>query len=366
MTLLPQLERELLGAHGRRYDPDRRSRASRLLGAGGIAVTASVAVAVAVLVILTAGQSHPSASHRFVSRPRLVKVESILPRFGAVAMLVSHGSLWVAGQTSIARVDPRTGRVLARIRVPSGGVGSGQLAAGAGSVWAAYTGTPDVLRIDPATNRVTAQISVPDGGGVAFADGHVWITRVSSHRGDVVAIDPRTNRLTGRPVKVGTGPLSLTSGFGSLWVDNTAGVYASRVYPQTRRMTHLPIEGTPYVGFGSVWVVTQQDFNQAAPLSRLNPRTGSVVATIHVPRLGGIAFGDGHVWAGTLQKSSSPRVNKPIPGTARLTEIDPHTDRIVGRPIRLPADASPDAIAIVGHDLWIADYDGLLHFKLRG
>jgi len=130
-------------------------------------------------------------------------------------------------------------------------------------------------------------------------------------------------------------------------------------------MTYLPFGGTPFVGFGSVWVAPNC-YERRGPVRRYDPKTRSVVATIHVPRVQAIAFGDGRVWAGSSPRSSSRRVFKAIPGTARVTEIDPRSNRIVGRPIRLPGDIDPDAIAVAGDDLWIADYQhGLLHFYIR-
>jgi hypothetical protein len=59
MTLLPQLERELVAAHSRHSHRHRRQRASTLLGAGGFALASAVVVAIVAFVILGAGRSHP-------------------------------------------------------------------------------------------------------------------------------------------------------------------------------------------------------------------------------------------------------------------------------------------------------------------
>ena len=55
MTLLPQLEHELLAAHIRHSPRRRRPRGSRVLGAGGIVVATAVAVAVAVVILAASG-----------------------------------------------------------------------------------------------------------------------------------------------------------------------------------------------------------------------------------------------------------------------------------------------------------------------
>jgi hypothetical protein len=59
MTLLPQLERELLAAHARHVHGRRRDLVSRVFGAGGVILATAVAVAVAAVVILAVRHSHP-------------------------------------------------------------------------------------------------------------------------------------------------------------------------------------------------------------------------------------------------------------------------------------------------------------------
>lgn len=361
-------------------EPPPRARGWRphrvALPVGSLLVVAAVVVAVIVLVGHHTASLGPTFNQggpqRIGSQPAQlgIRVEpggAILRRSGPTALLVSDGSLWVAGARFIARIDPRSGAVLARIPIPSSGVGGGQLASGAGSIWAAYTGTPDVFRVDPTTNRITAEIAhgrLADGGGVAFADGRVWISRDTTRpRSYISAIDPRTNRLTGDSVTVGTGPGSLASGFGSLWVDNTSDPHSilSRVNPRTGHMSYLSFGGTPFTGFGSVWATPFQN----GPVHRYDPATGSVSATIAVPRSSAVAFGDGRVWIGSAPKSSSTRVFNAIPGAARLSEIDPRTNEIIGKPLRLPANLEPNLLAVVGDNLWIGDYsNGLTHFRI--
>ena len=56
--------------------------------------------------------------------------------------------------------------------------------------------------------------------------------------------------------------------------------------------------------------------------------------------------------------------NDPNGSTSVLTQIDPGSNRIVGTPTSVQA-SQPVALAVSGHDLWVADYLGeLLHFKL--
>jgi hypothetical protein len=79
MTLLPQLERELLAAHARHRR--RRSLASKVFGAGGVALATAVAVAVAVaaVVILAVRHSHPASSGGGPSSPPPAASGPLLP-----------------------------------------------------------------------------------------------------------------------------------------------------------------------------------------------------------------------------------------------------------------------------------------------
>ncbi len=298
---------------------------------------------------------------------------------GTEVLLAHEGSLWIAGVHSLQRLNPVTGGVQATIRLPVQGLAAG-VAFGAGSAWVASGGAntgsaPTLVRIDPASSRILATIDVTEsspghlrvlGGGIAFAAGRVWLSRDSTaSHGDVVAVNPATNRVDAAPVTLGTGPETLLAAFGSLWVDNTGqtvGIKHSpalpasvaRIDPRTREVTTEPFAGAPSAGFGSLWI------RHDDTITRYDPSTNRPIARIHVPHVMAIAFGDGRVWA----VSGSVNTSDPSGGTAALTQIDPQTNRVLGTPTQLQAP-QPVALAVSGHDLWIADYQrGLLHFKL--
>lgn len=359
----------------------------------GVAVVVAIVVAVFALVGVGrhAGSSNP-ASHAGGDRSSAVPVNPVnLYAAGVVDVggppqeLLTHGeSLWIATPQSLVRLNLRNGSTLARISLPTEGVNSG-LTFGAGSIWLAPTGRSQLLRIDPISNRLAATIRIGTndthhmhslGGGVAFAAGAVWVTRDSTGpRGDVVTVDPATNRMIGTPATVGTGPDAITTGFGSLWVDNTsvvlgskapAGIYTSvsRIDPSTRRVMTEPFSGTPAPGFGSLWIQTNAG-SDGATLDRFNPASGRLLARIAVPRVVGVAFGDGRVWAISYPRSRSASTFVPVKGTAALWQIDPATNLPIGRPIQLSL-TQPDSIAVSRGQLWIADYnsDKVIHFQL--
>ena len=77
------------------------------------------------------------------------------------------------GDHSVTRIDPATNKVVATIPVGHG-IGDGDIAVGAGSVWLSAPGTP-LVRIDPRSNRAVQRFTGEGGGAVAVAFGSVWV-----------------------------------------------------------------------------------------------------------------------------------------------------------------------------------------------
>lgn len=156
-------------------------------------------------------------------------------------------SIWVAvppfdagDQSSIARIDPETNRVIASISIDEY---PGEIAAGEGAVWVA--GVNSLLRIDPETDRVVSQVTGA-GGFVTSTPGAVWAVASPD---TLARVDPVTNEIAA------TVPLSLKQGQG----------------------IPGPLVGTS----GSVWlVVTGPDGfgEEAGELLRIDPGSNSVTA----------------------------------------------------------------------------------------
>jgi len=372
--------------------------AGRFRGRGGslLAAGASIVIVVAVIAVFatvdhqTIPPRHAAPADR--DRSTAIPAKPVeLYAAGVVdvgappqALLASGDALYVATPRSVVRLNLRNGSTIARTPIPTNGVNAG-LAFGAGSIWLAPTGSTQLVRIDPTTGRIVASIHVDAsvdgatgslGGGVAYAAGAVWATRLSSGaRGDVVAVNPTTNRIEGTPATVGTGPDAIVSGLGSLWVDNTSTAIGSttasttysslsRIDPRTQRVTTVPFSGTPMIGFGSLWIQTNAESDNGAVV-RYDPATSRVITRIAIPRVAALGFGDGLVWAISSPRSGSASTFNPVKGTAALYQIDPRTDRTIGTPIHLQM-TEPDAIAVSQSQLWIADYSSgnVSHFQL--
>jgi YVTN family beta-propeller protein len=109
-----------------------------------------------------------AATNKVVSETKVGKA----PRF----LTVGAGSVWTLNQVdgTVSRVSMKSGRLTATIRAGLAGHG-GEIAYGAGAVWATLEGFP-MTRIDAGTNRVMAQWVGKGGDSIRVGLGSVWLT----------------------------------------------------------------------------------------------------------------------------------------------------------------------------------------------
>jgi DNA-binding beta-propeller fold protein YncE len=158
--------------------------------------------------------------------------------------------------------------------------------------------------------RFAAVIPLPGAASMTVADGRLWVLKGA---GTVVRIDPATNAVVGKPLRVPAGAEAIAVAQGALWVTSVA-----------------PGDlGTP--GKDTV--------------TRIDPATGRTVATITVARAPlDVAATPGAVW-----------VTNSGAGGDSVARIDPHTNRLSGRPVS--TGASPQSLAVGGGSLWVANHD---------
>jgi streptogramin lyase len=155
--------------------------------------------------------------------PRTNAVSAVFDVDSPVGLAFGYGSLWVVNHRTarISRLDPRTGKATATIgvRLPGEGLFEGpeQVAAGLGGVWVTQ---PDVVtRIDPRTNRVVARIRFPRNSEPAtFALGPdaLWIVGPKQ----IFRIDPGTDRIVAS-ARIGTHAGSDYRGLRRMLVDGS-------------------------------------------------------------------------------------------------------------------------------------------------
>ena len=251
-------------------------------------------------------------------------------------LTVAFGAIWVNGMGNgpLVRVDPRAQTVGAEIR--SGRFGGGMVAAG-GSLWA--SGGKSVIQIDPKSNRVLATVRVPGEGpwGITATPNAIWAALPD--KGAVARIDLRSHDV--RLTSVGRTPYAVSADRDAVFVTSYNSHRLSRLDPRTGRViATTSVDEHPYwieeTG-GSLWV------GAVGVVYRINPRTLRPTAKIDIGQDFATLTADGRgcVWAAE--------------GTsAEVSCIDTRLNRVTKR-LRLGL-REPVAIAPWGHDLWIADY----------
>jgi ABC-type branched-subunit amino acid transport system substrate-binding protein/DNA-binding beta-propeller fold protein YncE len=210
-----------------------------------------------------------------------------------------------------------------------------------------------VAVIGPGDAAVTAFIeSAKAPSNVAVGEGSVWM--LNSEDGTVSRIDPETKAVTGR-FEPGGVVTDIAAGAGAVWLGlggpgrkGNFTVRIARVDPVTTTITRtVKLADTKAgsflspslnwgfpdiaVGAGAVWAR-----NPDHTLSRIEPETGRLVATIDVSA-DRLAAGSEGIWF----------LEGPV-----VTRIDPRTNR-PGQKIRIGADGT-QGIAVGGGSIWVA------------
>ena len=247
--------------------------------------------------------------------PTTSAVTAVLPvgRQPCSGLAIGFSSLWVptCGDRAIARVDLITGRIITTVRV---GIGNseGSIIASDAAIWIITDANGTLSRIDPTTNRVVAQIALPPGSyGLAFGEGAVWAT--STDHDSVIRVDPAANRIAAT-IRVARKPRFIAAGHGGVWALSQAEGSVSRIDPRSNQVVATIDVGVPgpggdiAVGEGSVWV-TSFEF----PLSRIDPKTNTVVQQFVGKGGDAVRVGLGSVWlsnfeAGTVWRLDPRRI----------------------------------------------------------
>ena len=226
------------------------------------------------------------------------------------------------------------------------------------------------------------------------------------------ALDPQTGKLLAT-VPLGTTPSSIAVGAGAVWVLDADDTTISAIDPERRSLESVfSTSSTPTdlaAGAGALWIgnaFRELPFSATSypeSVSRLDPETRVVVATIRLPRpsvvrynvasrfswlLEHIAVTSDAVWvvgADLGVYRIDPRTNQRVGGRvqgvdavgiaaggggvwviefgeARVAKIDPRTNTITQR-IRVPSEGL-SSIAVGTRDVWAADPFGGLVWRI--
>jgi YVTN family beta-propeller protein len=265
--------------------------------------------------------------------------------------------------SSVAVIDPETNAIVASIPV---GAGPGPIATGEGSVWVANARDRTVSRIDADTREVVATIGLGiEPTDLAVGQGAVWVA--GGYDGALLRIDTADNvvraslaireQIGPLPSGFDSGPSAVTVSDGAVWLAH--GEEVSRIDPKTNDVVATVPAGGNWSGNiaggeGAVWVVEtgvlkvrRPDGGAVNGISRIDPGSNSVVATISVPGVGigsgstprpdVVAAGAGAVWTATWADDV-------------VWRIDPASNRTVRT---IPAGASPGNVAVGEGAVWV-------------
>jgi streptogramin lyase len=305
---------------------------------------AVVVIALAVLLIGRGGGSNKPTAHR-AGAPHVVATVRV-PRPDGLAF--ARGDLWTTSYRAaqVTRVDSRTNRASAPIRVPAGATA---IAAGFKSLWIANQPAATVTRIDLASRKVGAPIPVGPGKpfALAISDGGVWVGNRAGAKGDpatqgIVKIDPRAGTVAKRtPIPLGVQDVGV--GFGAVWVSNRRKRTVTRIDLKTgeSKLVSLALRpGQLAIGAGYLWVANPADDQ----VTRIDPKTfqANTIAVGRNPSH--IAVGhEGTVWVTNSADST-------------LTRIDASTGRTLGTPLSLLLN--PGDVLVSDDTVWVASVGG--------
>lgn len=208
----------------------------------------------------------------------------------------AFGNLWVPDckKQSIARLDPRSGKVAATAQSGVGNV-LPALAASGDSVWVLSDAKGTLARVDPDTNTIVSELRLdPSCNGVYFEQASIWV--ICSSRNHLLKINPKTN-LVDKRIETAEQPLAMAFGEGHLWVLGGKAGKVSKIDPKTDKVVATvetgvaDAKGSIAFGEGFVWV-SQTGY----PLTKIDAKNDKVVQQF-VGESGHVArFGLGSVW----------------------------------------------------------------------
>lgn len=299
----------------------------------GARVAGSTLIAIiAVCSILLAGcfDSGDGSRQSSVAGPKAETRAPIAARIrlpaASVSIAAGAGAVWALTRhpAAVWRIDPRSDRLVGKpIRLPAS---PWNVAVGAGSVWVTPNGTDGRLtRIDPRTGRITARISarpVYFGSVIAFGDGLVFTGNDDErYKGGstVSKLDPRSNRTLGDPLVL-RSPQSVAFGRGAFWVADHNG-WLIKIDPRSfrviaRRALHFGPHGV-FVSGRAVYVADAH----ANRILKVDSRTARIekIASLPAGPIYPVA-GGGSIWSG-----SSSAWEDPASHDDRLMRIDPES-----------------------------------------
>ncbi len=306
-----------------------------VIAAGAAIVLAGIAAFVPLSRHATAAMTLNANLLALVS-PASGAVEATVPlRAPPADVAAAAGSLWAAEPSAglVVRIDPARHAVAATIPV---GTNPSRIIAGGDQVWVLDPADRTVSRIDPRTDTVAQTISLPSRpSDVLLSAGSLWVT--SQDAGTVTRIAPGSGQIVS-VARTGGDPAGLAAADGAVWAASDRSGAVVRIDARTGTATGaIRVGDAPAIAAGGpagLWVLDPLD----ATVSHVDPRRGAVTATVAV---GGapaaMAQSGGRVWIGDGRHGI-------------LLRVDPRHGAVT----RFPLGGRLTALAAASGGLWAA------------
>lgn len=172
---------------------------------------------------------------------------------GPCGIVERDGTLWIETQHTLVTFDPERGEVIDQMRIPGGVFGVTSTPSG---LWGMAPAATQVIQIDPRSGRVVARVDIEGPlSGLAVDGDQMWTV---SGRSELVRIDPRSHSIVERIKLDSFEPEGLAIGGHFLWVSSSFEGNVLRVDLRTRKVRdRLPVDGSLFGGVvigDSYWV----------------------------------------------------------------------------------------------------------------
>jgi virginiamycin B lyase len=208
------------------------------------------------------GSSGPFALHRIDPKTNERVASVPLPGEPCAGLAAGFGAVWVPLCTkpaSLAKVDAKSNKLTLYKVGPA--AEEGGIAVSDESVWLVTDAKGVLARIDPTSGAVTQKIKVPAGSyNPWFADGRIWLTHADGK--EVTPIEAATGKvLAGVPTDA--MPRFLTSGAGAVWTLNQREGSLTRIDAASSQSRTIPLGMSGHGGDlafanGMVWITLRR------------------------------------------------------------------------------------------------------------
>lgn len=254
------------------------------------------------------GSTGPFAVHRIDPKTNRRVATVRLPGEPCAGLAIGFGSLWVplcSAVPLLAKVDLKSNQLISVFKTGPAAA-EGGVTASPDNVWLVIDKQGSLARIDPDTGTVRQITHLPAGSyNPLYNDGQIWVTRADGS--EITSVEASTGTVLAT-VPTGPGPRFLTAGAGAIWTLNQGDGSVTRIDTSTKQVTNATALGIPgkggdiSFGGGMIWATVWK-----VPLSLVDGATAALLCQWKGPGGDSLGIGHGAIWltdyhAGTISR----------------------------------------------------------------